>query len=45
MRLTGAQTHFAVAEVLAYLAYWEMRGLAYRERGPDGVYVWHPSTT
>jgi glyoxylase-like metal-dependent hydrolase (beta-lactamase superfamily II) len=45
LKLTGPQIHFAVAEVLAYLAYWEMRGIAYRERGPDGVYVWHAFTT
>jgi glyoxylase-like metal-dependent hydrolase (beta-lactamase superfamily II) len=45
LRLTGAQTHFAVAEVLAYLAYWEMRGMAYRERGLDDVFVWRAVTT
>ena len=45
LKLTGPQIHFAVAEVLAYLAYWEMRGTAYRERGADGVYVWHAFTT
>jgi glyoxylase-like metal-dependent hydrolase (beta-lactamase superfamily II) len=39
-QLTGVETHFAMAEILAYLAYWEMRGRAYRERGPDGVFVW-----
>jgi glyoxylase-like metal-dependent hydrolase (beta-lactamase superfamily II) len=44
VRLTGAQTHFAVAEVLAFLAYWEMRGIAYRERGPEDVYIWRAVT-
>jgi glyoxylase-like metal-dependent hydrolase (beta-lactamase superfamily II) len=45
VRLTGAQMHFAVAEVLAYLAYWEMRGMAYRERGPEDVFIWRAVTT
>lgn len=40
--LTGAQRHFAMAEVLAYLAYHEVRGVAARTRRPDGVFVWHP---
>jgi glyoxylase-like metal-dependent hydrolase (beta-lactamase superfamily II) len=37
---TGAQRHFAMAEVLAYLAYHEVRGAARRTRRPDGVFVW-----
>jgi glyoxylase-like metal-dependent hydrolase (beta-lactamase superfamily II) len=45
LKLTGPQTHFAVAEVLAYLAYWEMRGFAYRERGADDVFIWRALTT
>jgi glyoxylase-like metal-dependent hydrolase (beta-lactamase superfamily II) len=44
LKLTGAQIHFAVAEVLAYLAYWEMRGMAYRERGPEDVFIWRAVT-
>jgi glyoxylase-like metal-dependent hydrolase (beta-lactamase superfamily II) len=39
---TGAQRHFAMAEVLAYLAYHEVRGTAQRTRRPDGVFVWRP---
>jgi glyoxylase-like metal-dependent hydrolase (beta-lactamase superfamily II) len=38
--LTGSQRHFAMAEILAYLAYHEARGTAERVRGPDGVFVW-----
>ncbi|MGD9526695.1 MBL fold metallo-hydrolase [Pseudonocardia sp.] len=38
--LTGAQRHFAMAEVLAYLAHHEVRGVAARARRPDGVFVW-----
>jgi glyoxylase-like metal-dependent hydrolase (beta-lactamase superfamily II) len=38
--LTGAQQHFALAEILAYLAYLEVRGTAVRRRRPDGVFVW-----
>jgi glyoxylase-like metal-dependent hydrolase (beta-lactamase superfamily II) len=45
LRLTGSQIHFAVAEVLAYLAYWEMRGMAYRERGAEDVFLWRAVTT
>jgi glyoxylase-like metal-dependent hydrolase (beta-lactamase superfamily II) len=37
---TGARQHFAMAEVLAYLAYFEVRGQARRERREDGVYAW-----
>jgi len=41
--LTSAQVHFAMAEVLAYLAYHEVRGQAERvRRQPDGVFVWRP---
>jgi len=38
--LTGAQRHFALAEILAYLAFHEVRGAAARTRRPDGVFVW-----
>ncbi|QJY48923.1 MBL fold metallo-hydrolase [Pseudonocardia broussonetiae] len=38
--LTGAQRHFAVAEVLADLAWFEARGSMTRTRRPDGVFVW-----
>jgi len=38
--LTGSQRHFAMAEILAYLAYHEVRGAAERVRRPDGVFVW-----
>ncbi|HEY3263228.1 MAG TPA: MBL fold metallo-hydrolase [Pseudonocardiaceae bacterium] len=38
--LTGSQRHFAMAEILAYLAYHEVRGAAQRVREPDGVFVW-----
>jgi glyoxylase-like metal-dependent hydrolase (beta-lactamase superfamily II) len=39
--LTSSQLHFAMAEVLAYLAYHEARGQAERvRRQPDGVFVW-----
>ena len=37
---TGSRLHFAVAEVLAYLAYFEVRGKARRERDPAGIYHW-----
>lgn len=38
--LTGAQRHFAMAEILAYLAYHEVRGALRRTRRPDGVFLW-----
>jgi glyoxylase-like metal-dependent hydrolase (beta-lactamase superfamily II) len=38
--LTGSQRHFAMAEILAYLAFHEVRGAAVRTRRPDGVYLW-----
>jgi glyoxylase-like metal-dependent hydrolase (beta-lactamase superfamily II) len=38
--LTGAQRHFAMAEVLADLAYYDVRGTLSRVRRPDGVFVW-----
>lgn len=41
-RLTGSGQHFAMAEVLAYLAYYDVRGQAERVRGPDGVFRWRP---
>jgi len=37
---TGAQRHFAMAEILAYLAYHEIRSVLERVRRPDGVFVW-----
>jgi glyoxylase-like metal-dependent hydrolase (beta-lactamase superfamily II) len=37
---TGAQRHFVMAEILAYLAHHEVRGVLGRARRPDGVYVW-----
>lgn len=37
---TGSQRHFLLAEILAYLAYHEVRGTAVRTRRPDGVFVW-----
>ncbi|MHA6794405.1 MBL fold metallo-hydrolase [Pseudonocardia bannensis] len=40
--LTGAQRHFAMAEILAYLAFHEVRGVLTRGRRPDGVYLWRP---
>lgn len=39
-RLTGAQRHFVMAEILAYLAYHEARGVLRRTRRPDGVFLW-----
>ena len=38
--MTGAQRHFAVAEILADLAHHEVRGVLERNRRPDGVFVW-----
>jgi hypothetical protein len=38
--LTGAQRHFVTAEILAYLAYHEVRGVLARTRRPDGVFLW-----
>jgi glyoxylase-like metal-dependent hydrolase (beta-lactamase superfamily II) len=38
--LTGAQRHFAMAEILADLAFHEARGALARQRRPDGVFVW-----
>ncbi|MDT7580358.1 MAG: hypothetical protein QOK35_1622 [Pseudonocardiales bacterium] len=37
---TGAQRHFVMAEILAYLAHHEVRGVLRRDRRPDGVFVW-----
>ena len=37
---TGAQRHFAIAEILADLAYHEVRDVLRRDRRADGVYVW-----
>jgi glyoxylase-like metal-dependent hydrolase (beta-lactamase superfamily II) len=41
--LTGAQRHFAMAEILAYLAFLEVRRGAERTRRPDGVFLWRPA--
>ena len=41
-RLSGSAQHFAMAEVLAFLAYYDVRGLAQRVRGSDGVFRWYP---
>jgi glyoxylase-like metal-dependent hydrolase (beta-lactamase superfamily II) len=38
--LKGAQLHFVMAEILAYLAYLEVRGQAERVRASEGVFVW-----
>jgi len=38
--LKDAQLHFVMAEILAYLAYLEVRGQAERVRNPSGVFVW-----
>jgi glyoxylase-like metal-dependent hydrolase (beta-lactamase superfamily II) len=38
--MSGAQRHFAMAELLAFLAYHEVRGVLQRTRRADGVYVW-----
>jgi glyoxylase-like metal-dependent hydrolase (beta-lactamase superfamily II) len=38
--VSGAQRHFAMAEILAFLAHHEVRGVLRRGRRPDGVYVW-----
>jgi glyoxylase-like metal-dependent hydrolase (beta-lactamase superfamily II) len=38
--LKGAQLHFVMAEILAYLAYLEVRGQAERVRESEGVFVW-----
>jgi glyoxylase-like metal-dependent hydrolase (beta-lactamase superfamily II) len=37
---TSSRLHFAMAEVLAYLAYAEVRGLARRTREGGDAYVW-----
>jgi len=41
--LTGAQRHFAMAEILADLAFHEVRGNLERVRRPDGTFVWRPT--
>jgi hypothetical protein len=40
--LKGAQLHFVMAEILAYLAYLETRRQAERVRASEGVFVWRP---
>lgn len=40
VEMTGSQRHFAMAEILAYLAYHEVRGAAQRVRDPEGIFVW-----
>jgi glyoxylase-like metal-dependent hydrolase (beta-lactamase superfamily II) len=42
--LAGTQLHFVMAEILAYLAFLEVRGQAHRVRNPDGVFVWRAVT-
>jgi glyoxylase-like metal-dependent hydrolase (beta-lactamase superfamily II) len=37
---SAAQRHFAMAEILAFLAHHEVRGVLRRDRRPDGVYLW-----
>jgi glyoxylase-like metal-dependent hydrolase (beta-lactamase superfamily II) len=39
-QLMGAQLHFVMAEILAYLAYLEVRGQAGRVRRSDGTFMW-----
>lgn len=39
--MSGAQRHFAMAEILADLAFHEVRGILVRSRRPDGTFVWH----
>jgi glyoxylase-like metal-dependent hydrolase (beta-lactamase superfamily II) len=39
-RLSGSAQHFAMAEVLAFLAYYDVRRQAQQLRGPDGVFRW-----
>ncbi|TFV77659.1 MBL fold metallo-hydrolase [Blastococcus sp. CT_GayMR19] len=43
--LTGAQRHFVIAEILAYLAYHEVRRVLRRTRRPDGVFLWSADET
>jgi hypothetical protein len=43
--LTPAQRHFVMAEILAYLAYHEVRKQAVRERRPDGTFIWRSNQT
>jgi glyoxylase-like metal-dependent hydrolase (beta-lactamase superfamily II) len=38
--LPGPQRHFVMAEILAYLAFHEVRGHMERTRRPDGVFLW-----
>jgi hypothetical protein len=38
--LKGPQLHFVMAEILAYLAYLEVRDQAERVRDASGVFVW-----
>jgi glyoxylase-like metal-dependent hydrolase (beta-lactamase superfamily II) len=38
--MSGAQRHFVMAELLADLAYHEVREVLRRDRRPDGVFVW-----
>ena len=40
IELSGAQRHFAMAEILADLAFHERRGNLERARRPDGTFVW-----
>ena len=38
--MSGAQRHFVMAELLADLAYHEVRDVLERNRRADGVFVW-----
>jgi glyoxylase-like metal-dependent hydrolase (beta-lactamase superfamily II) len=38
--MSGGQRHFVMAELLADLAYHEVRGALRRNRRPDGVFLW-----
>jgi glyoxylase-like metal-dependent hydrolase (beta-lactamase superfamily II) len=40
MPMSGAQRHFAMAEILADLAYFDVRDVLVRTRRADGVFVW-----
>jgi glyoxylase-like metal-dependent hydrolase (beta-lactamase superfamily II) len=44
IEMTGAQRHFAMAEILADLAFHEARGILERTRAPDGTFRWRPTS-
>lgn len=41
--MNGVQRHFAMAEILADLAFHDARGKLERVRRPDGTFVWRPT--